>query len=107
MASPDNPTPVWLKDQLLNQWSHFHMLMWYKDGRLREYEAWSCDDVDRCDRWKTREIFTQLAMLFLASPACVAQTVLPGMPSLLTSLFAVLALVLCLYRAGRFLGISC
>ena len=22
------------------------MLMWYKDGRLREYEAWSCDDVD-------------------------------------------------------------
>ena len=46
VASPDNPTPVWLKDQLLNQWSHFHMLMWYKDGRLREYEAWSCDDVD-------------------------------------------------------------
>lgn len=47
VASPNNPTPVWLKDQLLNQWSHFHMLMWYKDGRLREYEAWSCDDVDR------------------------------------------------------------
>lgn len=46
VASPSNPTPVWLKDQLLNQWSHFHMLMWYKDGRLREYEAWSCDDVD-------------------------------------------------------------
>lgn len=20
--------------------------MWYRDGRLREYEAWSCDDVD-------------------------------------------------------------
>ena len=37
VASPDNPTPLWLKDQLLNQWSHFHMLMWYKDGRLREY----------------------------------------------------------------------
>ena len=46
IASPENPSPVWLKDQLLNQWSHFHMLMWYKDGRLREYEAWSCDDVD-------------------------------------------------------------
>ena len=29
IASPENPTPVWLKDQLLNQWSHFHMLMWY------------------------------------------------------------------------------
>jgi hypothetical protein len=46
VAHPLNPTPVWLKDQLVNQWSHFHMLMWYRDGRLREYEAWSCDDVD-------------------------------------------------------------
>ena len=46
VASPENPTPVWLKDQLLNQWSHFHMLMWFRDGRLREYESWSCDDVD-------------------------------------------------------------
>ena len=46
VASPANPTPVWLKDMLVNQWSHFHMLMWYRDGRLREYEAWSCDDVD-------------------------------------------------------------
>ena len=46
IASLDNPMPVWLKDQLLNQWSHFHMLMWYRDGRMREYEAWSCDDVD-------------------------------------------------------------
>ena len=39
IASPLNPPPVWLKDMLVNQWSHFHMLMWYKDGRLREYEA--------------------------------------------------------------------
>lgn len=46
VASPQNPMPVWLKDMLVNQWSHFHMLMWYRDGRLREYEAWSCDDVD-------------------------------------------------------------
>eukprot|EP00038_Savillea_parva_P009621 m.184763 g.184763 ORF g.184763 m.184763 type:complete len:1027 (+) comp16225_c0_seq1:84-3164(+) len=46
VAHPLNPAPVWLKDQLVNQWSHFHMLMWYRDGRLREYEAWSCDDVD-------------------------------------------------------------
>jgi hypothetical protein len=22
------------------------MFMWYADGRMREYEAWSCDDVD-------------------------------------------------------------
>jgi len=46
IAHPRNPTPVWLKDMLVNQWSHFHMLMWYRDGRLREWEAWSCIDVD-------------------------------------------------------------
>ena len=46
VAHPLNPTPVWLKDMLVNQFAHFHMLMWYKDGRMREYEAWSCDDVD-------------------------------------------------------------
>jgi hypothetical protein len=40
IAHPSNPTPVWLKDMLINQWAHFHMLMWYKDGRMREYEAW-------------------------------------------------------------------
>ena len=28
VAHPSNPTPVWLKDMLINQWSHFHMLMW-------------------------------------------------------------------------------
>jgi uncharacterized protein YejL (UPF0352 family) len=29
IASPQNPTPVWLKDQLLNQWSHFHVSCLY------------------------------------------------------------------------------
>ena len=46
IASPRNPAPVWLKDMLLNQFSHAHMLMWFADGRMREYEAYSCDDVD-------------------------------------------------------------
>ena len=46
VAHADNPAPVWLKDQLLNQWSHLSMLMWLSDGRMREYESWSCDDVD-------------------------------------------------------------
>ena len=46
VAHVGNPAPVWLKDMLLNQFSHYHMMMWYKDGRMREYEAWSCDDVD-------------------------------------------------------------
>lgn len=46
IASRENPSPDWLKDMLVNQWSHLHMMMWYKDGRIREYEAHSCDDVD-------------------------------------------------------------
>lgn len=46
LASGDNPTPVWLKDMLMNQFNHLSMMMWYKDGRIREYEAWSCADVD-------------------------------------------------------------
>jgi non-lysosomal glucosylceramidase len=46
IAHPNNPTPDWMKDMLVNQFSHFHMFMWFADGRMREYEAWSCDDVD-------------------------------------------------------------
>ena len=42
VAALDNPTPIWLKDMLLNQFSHAHMLLWFGDGRLREYEAFSC-----------------------------------------------------------------
>ena len=26
VAHVDNPSPVWMKDMLLNQFSHFHML---------------------------------------------------------------------------------
>ena len=32
------------------------MLMWYKDGRLREYEAWSCDDVDSVHNYYQRHL---------------------------------------------------
>ena len=46
VASPANPAPSWLKDMLLNQFSHAHMLMAFADGRMRQYEAYSCDDVD-------------------------------------------------------------
>ena len=46
VAGRSNPLPEWLKDMLLNQFSHAHMLMWLSDGRMREYEAYSCDDVD-------------------------------------------------------------
>ena len=39
IASPDNPTPAWLKDMLINQFSHFHMMMWFKGEytRLKEH----------------------------------------------------------------------
>ena len=46
VASVDNPQPDWLKDMIVNQWSHMHMMMWYRDNRVRFYEAYSCDDVD-------------------------------------------------------------
>lgn len=26
--------------------SHAHMMIWSRDGRMREFEAFSCDDVD-------------------------------------------------------------
>ena len=45
IAAAGNPTPIWLKDMLLNQFAHAHMMMWYRDGRIRFYEAYSCDDV--------------------------------------------------------------
>lgn len=28
VAHPNNPAPDWLKDMLLNQFSHYHMFMW-------------------------------------------------------------------------------
>jgi hypothetical protein len=45
-AGPDISYPVWLQDAILNMFSHFHMLIWTQDGRMREFEAYSCDDVD-------------------------------------------------------------
>ena len=46
VASAASPAPEWLKDFLVNSFSHAHMLMWFADGRMRQYEAYSCDDVD-------------------------------------------------------------
>ena len=61
IAHPLNPTPVWIKDMLVNQFSHFHMMMWYKDNRMREYEAWSCDDGTCCDREQASKTDSQPA----------------------------------------------
>ena len=54
VASPRNPAPAWLKDMPLIQFSHAHMLMWFGDGRMREYEAFSCDDVDSVPNYYQR-----------------------------------------------------
>ena len=39
---PVNPIPTWLKDTLLNQFSHFRSMHWTANGRMREYEANDC-----------------------------------------------------------------
>ena len=38
--------PIWLQDHLVNQMSHFRGMMYLRDGRMREYEAPDCPDVD-------------------------------------------------------------
>jgi non-lysosomal glucosylceramidase len=43
---PPSPLPDWLRDNLVNQFSHFRSLHFLADGRLREYEANDCPDVD-------------------------------------------------------------
>ena len=43
---PPSPIPDWLRDVLVNQVSHFKMMHWTKDNRMREYEAPDCPDVD-------------------------------------------------------------
>lgn len=43
---PPSPLPIWLRDTLTNQFSHFRSLHYLRDGRLREYEANDCPDID-------------------------------------------------------------
>ena len=47
--------------------------MWYRDGRMREYEAWSCDDVQELARNVTSHgvpTMRPLAYEFPADPKC-------------------------------------
>jgi len=42
----DTSYPLWLQDHMINQMSHFRGMMYLRDGRMREYEAPDCPDVD-------------------------------------------------------------
>ena len=43
---PASPVPDWLRDTLVNQFSHFRSMHFLRDGRMREYEANDCPDID-------------------------------------------------------------
>jgi len=38
--------PEWLADFLVNGMSHFRGMIWSRDGRMREFEAFDCMDLD-------------------------------------------------------------
>eukprot|EP00048_Salpingoeca_helianthica_P016203 m.230998 g.230998 ORF g.230998 m.230998 type:complete len:1044 (-) comp18208_c0_seq1:66-3197(-) len=38
--------PGWLQDHMVNQLSHMRGMMYLRDGRMREYEAPDCPDID-------------------------------------------------------------
>ncbi len=41
-----NSLPQWMQDMAINEMSHFRGLIWTQNGRLREFEANDCPDVD-------------------------------------------------------------
>jgi non-lysosomal glucosylceramidase len=45
LGTPSAPTsmPDWVADHMVNMFSHFRGLIWFKDGRLREFEANDCE----------------------------------------------------------------
>ena len=45
-SSPRSSLPVWLQDAAVNQASHYRTLMFFRDGRARQWEALDCPDVD-------------------------------------------------------------
>jgi len=40
------PLPDWVSDFAINEMSHFRGLIWTRDGRIREFEANDCPDLD-------------------------------------------------------------
>jgi len=45
-VAPNSILPEWLADAAINQMSHFRGMIWTRDGRMREFEAFDCPDVD-------------------------------------------------------------
>lgn len=45
-VGPQSSLPSWLGDFLVNAMSHFRGMIWSRDGRMREYEANDCMDLD-------------------------------------------------------------
>jgi non-lysosomal glucosylceramidase len=45
-VASDSILPEWLADAAINQMSHFRGMIWTRDGRMREFEAFDCPDVD-------------------------------------------------------------
>ncbi|KAL1521790.1 hypothetical protein AB1Y20_021443 [Prymnesium parvum] len=46
LVGADTSVPVWLGDTLLNSLHHTRSAMWLKDGRWRQWESFSCVNVD-------------------------------------------------------------
>ena len=45
-SSNASSLPPWLQDAYVNEFSHQRTLMFFRDGRARQWEALDCDDVD-------------------------------------------------------------
>jgi non-lysosomal glucosylceramidase len=43
---PGTGLPAWLSDTMINQMSHFRGMIYARDGRMREFEANDCPDMD-------------------------------------------------------------
>lgn len=45
-TNANSSLPDWLGDHAVNQMSHMRGMIWSRDGRMREFEAFDCMDVD-------------------------------------------------------------
>lgn len=65
-AGAQSSLPSWMQDFAINEMSHFRGMIWTADGRMREFEANDCPDVDSQHNdhqvWKS----SQLSVLRLA-----------------------------------------
>ena len=69
-ALTSSPTmPGWLGDSLLNSLHHYRSAMWLRDGRWRQWESFSCVNVDSVHNDGERHLAcTCMATLFVLRP---------------------------------------